>query len=40
MYNIILELKLVKLRLPLPEPVKEIKVITKDETRKHDRNVE
>jgi hypothetical protein len=40
MYNIVSELKPVRFRLPSSESEKEIKVITKDETRKHDRNVE
>jgi hypothetical protein len=40
MYNIVSELKLIKLRLPSSKPVKEIKIITRDEIRKHDRNVE
>jgi hypothetical protein len=39
-YNIVSELKPVRLKLSSLEPVKGIKVMTKDEARKHDRNVE
>jgi hypothetical protein len=40
MYNIVPESKPVRFRLLSPEPVKETKVMTRDEARKHDRNVE
>jgi hypothetical protein len=39
-YNIVSEFKLIRFKLPLSEPVKEIKVIIKDKARKYDRNVE
>jgi hypothetical protein len=38
-YNIVFELKLIRFRLSLPESVKEIRIIIKDEARKHDKNV-
>jgi hypothetical protein len=39
-YNIVSELKIIKFKLLLSKPVKEIKIITKDKIRKYDKNVE
>jgi hypothetical protein len=39
-YNIVSELKLIRLRLLSLELVKGIRIIIKDEARKYDRNVE